>query len=247
MIIEYPLIKPKYYRKLLLEIYAFIKAPRPERDSIKPVKDKLYDTIALFILKMVFLIPVLLFFALVYDPENVQSQRMTDRFSPFILLLVGGFILPLVEEVAFRLSLVFKPSNLALSSSALFYYLLTKAVFQTKISGFDETFLFRVGVSLGFGGLVFIIFNRASIRQHWEKLWVSNYRFIFYTTCIVFAWMHISKYELIALNVLLLPILTLPQLMSAIIYGYTRVVFGFQYPLLVHITTNTVAIGLSMI
>lgn len=247
MITEYPLIKSKYYRKLLLEIYAFIKTPRPERDRIKSVKDKLYDTIGLFILKMLFLIPVMLFFAVVYDPENVQSQSMADRFSPFILLFVGGLLLPLVEEVAFRLSLVFKPSNLALSSSALFYYLLTKAVFHTKISAYDETFLLRFGISLGFGGFVFIVFNRSSIRQHWEKLWVSNYRFIYYATCIVFAWMHISKYELIWLNVLLLPILTLPQLMSAIIYGYTRVVFGFQYPLLVHITTNTAAIGLSMV
>jgi len=247
MIIEYPLIKPKYYRKLLVEIYAFVKAPRPERDSTKTVKTKLYDTIGLFILKMLFLIPVMVFFAFVYDPENVQSQRMANRFSPLILLLVGGFLLPLVEEIAFRLSLVFKPIYLALSSSALFYYVLTKAVFNTKISAFDETFLLRVGVSLGFGVLVFMVVNRASIREHLEKLWADNFRYIYYLTCIVFAWMHISKYELIWLNILLLPILTLPQLMSAVIYGYTRVLFGFQYPLLVHITMNTVAIGLSLL
>jgi hypothetical protein len=244
---EYPLIKPKYYYKLLIDIIAFIKAPHIERDTIKPIKTKLYDTIALFILKMMFLIPVLLFFALVYDPDNVQSQNMADRFSPLVLLLVGGIILPLVEEIAFRLSLVFKPFYFALSSSALFYYLLTKAVFQTKISAFDDTFFLRLWGSLGFGIIIYLAVNRTAVRQLLEKFWVANFRYIYYLSCIVFAWMHLSKYELIWLNVVLLPILTLPQLMSAIIYGYTRVVFGFQYPLLIHITMNTVAIGLSVI
>lgn len=244
---EYPLLKPRYYRKLLLEIYTFIEAPRLVSESNKPVKYKFYDTIGLFILKMFLLIPILLFFAAVYDPENVQSQSMADRFSPLALLLVGGLILPLIEEIAFRLSLVFKPIYLALSSSALFYYLLTKAVFHTKISAFDETFFLRLWGSLGFGLIIYLAVNRTAVRQLLEKFWVGNFRYIYYLSCIVFAWMHLSKYELIWLNVVLLPILTLPQLMSAIIYGYTRVVFGFQYPLLIHITMNTVAIGLSII
>lgn len=244
--IRYPLIQPKFYRNLLLEIYGFIRTPSLKRDSTKPVKVKLYETVGLFVLKMIFLIPVVLFFAMIYDPENIQSESMAERFSPFSLLLVGGFILPLVEEVAFRLSLVFKPFNLSLSSSALIYYLLSKAVFQTKISAFDETFFLRVGVSIGCGFIVFLTVNSASICQKLEKFWDANFRYIYYVTCVVFAWMHVSKYELIWLNVVLLPILTLPQLMSAMIYGYTRVVFGFQYPLLIHLTMNTVTIVLSM-
>lgn len=172
---------------------------------------------------------------------------MADRFSSLILLVIGGIILPFVEEIAFRMSLVFKPFYFALSSSALIYYLLTKAVFQTKISTFDESFFLRLGGSLGIGLILWLAVNRSAIRQYLEKFWLANFRYIYYLSCIVFAWMHIYKYELIWLNVVLLPILTLPQLMSAIIYGYIRVVFGFQYPLLVHMTMNTVAIGLSII
>ena len=244
---QYPLLKPKYYFALFKQITAFVKAPHCVRDHEKSVKNKIYDTVGLFVLKMIFLVPVIFFFALVYDPENVQSQRMADRFSPLVLLLVGGFILPFVEEIAFRLSLKFSAVNFALTSSALLYYVLTKAIFHTKMSAVDESFFLRVSVAISFGGILYVIFNRETLNKKVASFWASNVRTVYYVSCIVFAWIHLSKYELIWLNVLLLPILTLPQLFSAIIYGYTRVVFGFKYPLFLHMTTNSVAIGLSMV
>ena len=154
---DYPLIKPKYYVSLLKDITTFIKKPHCQRDLNKSVKFKVYDTIGLFILKMIFLIPLLFFFALVYDPENIQSESMAKRFSPIVLLLVGGFVLPFVEEVAFRLSLKFNSAYLAFTSSALVYYFLSKAVFQTKISAVDESFLTRIILAISFGFIFFSV------------------------------------------------------------------------------------------
>lgn len=242
---NHPLIKPKFYFSLLKDIANFIKTPHNKPNLEKSPKLKAYETIGLFILKLVFLIPVVLFFALVYDPENIQSVSLAERFSPIALLIVGGFILPFVEEIAFRLSLIFKPIYLSLSSSALFYYFLTKAIFHTKISAVDESFVLRVSLALLIGALLFLILNAKTVKEYVTHLWDAHFRIIFYGTSLVFAWMHISKYELIWLNVLLLPILTLPQLFSAFIYGYTRVSFGFRYPLILHFTTNTIAITLS--
>ncbi|NQZ77419.1 MAG: hypothetical protein HRT61_15160 [Ekhidna sp.] len=244
---SYPLVKPKFYFSLIRNIVNFLKAPQNQPDLEKSAKLKSYETIGLFILKMVFLIPVVLFFALVYDPENIQSDSMADRFSPIALLLIGAFILPLVEEIAFRLSLIFKPLYFSLSSSAMMYYILSKAVFQTKISAVDESFVLRVALALSFGGLLFLVLNISRVKEYMTNLWNSQFPIIFYCSSFVFAWMHISKYELIWLNVLLLPILTLPQLFSAIIYGYTRVYFGFRYPLILHFTTNTIAILMSFL
>ncbi len=208
---------------------------------------KVYDTIGLFIVKMVCLIPVVLFFGIVYDPESVQSASMKERFAPLMMLLVGGFILPLVEEVAFRLSLRFKPVYLALSLSVFLYYLLTKLVFFTKISAVDDSFFIRAGVSLAVGLLLFPFFNYPNIKQALAQFWERNFRFIYYISCLTFAWIHLAKYEIIWLNVVLLPILTLPQLFSALINGYTRIAFGFQYPLLFHMLNNAIAIGLSLL
>ena len=244
---KFPLFRPRYYFSLFQDIVRFIKRPHSRLDLNKSVKYKVYDTIGIYILKMVFLIPVLLFFALVYDPENVQSISMKERFSPLVLLLVGGLILPLVEEVGFRLSLVFRPIYLSLSSSVLVYYILTKVVYHTKISMVDESFILRVIISLGAALILFIMLNIMVIYEKVRRFWALHFRRIFYASCLIFAWIHLSKYEVIWLNILLLPILTLPQLMSAIMYGYTRVSFGFRYPLILHMSTNVIAIGLSLL
>ncbi|QKX05837.1 hypothetical protein HN014_13275 [Aquimarina sp. TRL1] len=244
---NYPLIRPKFYFSLFKDIVSFIKTPHNKPDLKKSSKQKVYETIGLFILKLVFLIPVILFFAFVYDPKNIQSVNMADRFSPLALLLVGGFILPLIEEIAFRLSLIFKPLYLSLSSSALLYYFLTKAIFHTKISMVDESFALRISLALSFGGLLFFILNIKKVNEYVANFWTAKFRIIYYCSCLIFAWVHLSKYELIWVNILLLPIITLPQLCSAIIYGYTRVSFGLRYPLLLHITMNTIAITLSFL
>ncbi len=244
---NYPLIKPKYYYSLYRDIFNFIKQPHDKRDIEKSTRFKVYDTVGLYLLKFIFLIPVILFFAVVYDPENIQSAKMTERFSPAMLLLVGGIILPFLEEIGFRLSLVFKPMYLAMSSSVCTYYFLTKAVFSTKISMVDESFLLRVIISVSLGALLYLIFNIQSIKKRLASFWATNFRGIFYFVCIAFAWMHITKYEITILNILLLPILTIPQLFSAIIYGYIRLSFGFIYPLMLHMGMNTAVISISLI
>lgn len=244
---NYPLVRPKYYFSLLSEILNFIRRPRLERELKKTTRIKIYDTIGLYFLKMVFLIPLVLFFALVYDPENIQSDSMSDRFSPLIFLMVGGFILPLVEEIAFRLSLRFKPIYFALSAGIFIYYVLTKLVFFTKISAIDESFVLRIVLSVVSGIVLYLLVSYDPIKCSLSRFWERHFRSIYYVSCILFAWIHIAKYELNTLNLLLLPLLTLPQLMSALINGYTRVSFGFQYPLFFHIANNLVGIGLSFL
>jgi hypothetical protein len=241
------LIKPKYYFSIFKEIVSFIVNPKIEKNLEKSVKFKIYDTIGLYFLKLIFLIPVVLFFAIVYDPENIQKGNMSERFTPLIFLLVGGVILPFVEEVAFRLSLRFKPIYLALSSSVLCYNILTKFVFHTKISAIDESFLVRIIISFFLGIVLYSVINIKSLSEKLIKFWNIHFRSIYYISCVFFAWMHISKYELNWTNILLLPILTLPQLMSALIYGYIRVSFGFQYPLFFHMSNNLIGVGLSFL
>jgi len=244
---NYPLIKPKYYISLFKEIVNFIKNPKNEINIAKSTKQKIYDTIGLLFLKMLFLIPVVLFFAIIYDPENIQERNMSERFTPIVLLLVGVLILPFLEEALFRLSLKFKPIYLALTSSVFCYYILTKLVFYTKLSALDESFLTRVVISILLGVVFYPIINIKKIKAILSEFWTRHFQSVYYTSCLVFAWMHYSKYELNWTNVLLLPILTLPQLMSAIIYGYIRVSFGFRYPLFLHMSNNLLGFSVSFL
>ncbi|MDW3649506.1 MAG: CPBP family glutamic-type intramembrane protease [Bacteroidia bacterium] len=244
---DYPLIKPRYYRSLFKDIVDFIRKPQDLEHVEKSTRQKVYDTIGLFILKLAFLIPVSVLIGLIHDPENLTKASMAERFTPMILILVAVIILPTVEEIAFRLSLKFKPIYFALSSGVFCYYLLTKAVYQTKISAVDESFIIRISVALGLVVLLYAILQFAQIKEFLSRFWEKNFAWIYYISCLSFAWIHIFSYELNTMNLLFLPLITLPQLMSGIISGYTRVSFGFQYPLLFHMATNLIAVSISFL
>ncbi len=247
MIVSYPLTKPKYYKSLLIDLVNFIRRPKNEPYIEKSTKHKIYDTIGLFFIKLVFSIIVASLLQLVYEPENQTSASMTERFGPLALLLVGGLILPIFEEITFRLSLKFRPLYLALTSGTFTYYIMTKAVFKSRLSMVDGTFWYRVTAGVTMLLIVYAIASKSSIRQALQQFWKTQFKWIYYVSCVSFAWLHIFNFELNVANLLLLPILTLPQLFSATIAGYTRVAFGFKYPLLIHMTTNTLFLSLTFL
>jgi len=245
---NYPLIKPRYYFSLLKDIIQFIKKPVNAKDHNKTTKFKIYDTIGLFILKLLFLIPVSVIISSIHDPENLTKANMAERFSPLVLFWVAVIILPTVEEICFRLSLRFKPIYFAMSSGVFGYYVLTKIVFQTKISAIDDSFLLRLLCSIGLIALVYTVLRLSNaLKQQLVKFWERYFALIYYASCLSFAWIHAFNYEANWMNLLFLPLITLPQLMSAIISGYTRVSFGFQYPLLFHMFTNSIAVSISFL
>ncbi len=247
MTVSYPLIKPKYYKSLLIDLVNFIRRPINEPSIEKSTKHKTYDTIGLFFIKLIFSITVASLLQLVYEPENQTSTSMTDRFGPLALLLVGGLILPIFEEIAFRLSLKFRPLYMALTSGTFTYYIMTKAVFKSRLSIVDDTFWYRVTAGVIMLLIVYAIASKSSIRPALQLFWKTQFKWIYYLSCISFAWLHIFNFELNLINLLLLPILTLPQLFSATIAGYTRIAFGFKYPLLIHMTTNTLFLSLTFL
>ncbi|SDW33542.1 CAAX protease self-immunity [Lutibacter oricola] len=241
------LIKPKFYIQLFRELIGFIKQPKLEINDTKTVKTKVIETIGLFVIKMMATITIAIVLGLFYEPTNITDSKMAERFTPLIFVLVGGFVLPAFEEITFRLSLKFNVCYASLSITTITYYILTKAVFKTNLSLVDDSFYLRILYSIGIGVLSLIVLNFNSIKKRLNNYWNRNFRFIYYTSCILFAWLHIFNFELSILNLVLLPIITLPQLFSATIAGYTRVAFGFQYPLIIHMFTNTIFISLTFI
>lgn len=211
------------------------------------VRNKTYETLGLFLIKLVFSLLVANILAVFYEPKNITDAHMSERFTPLALLLVGGAILPLYEEVCFRLSLRFKPLYAGFTFATLTYYVVTKAIYRTNLSLVDESFYTRILWSLFLGCLTYALIHKEKIAKNLSAFWKKNIRFIYYLSCILFAWLHIFNFELTLTNILLLPILTLPQLFSAVIAGYTRLSFGFRYPLILHVGTNLLFIGLSFL
>ncbi|WP_241240769.1 hypothetical protein [Maribacter sp. MJ134] len=245
--ISYPLIKPKYYWSLINDLSTFIVSPKYKTVQEKSKRNKVYDTIGLFLIKVVFSVVVASLLQFIYDPENLTSTSMAERFSPLLLLLVGGIVLPLFEEITFRLSLKFNPSYLALTTGGFTYYILTKAVFKSRLSLVDDTFWYRVISTIIIVLIAYVVCSRKTVNVNAQRFWERHFRMIYYLSCLSFAWLHIFNFELSLVNLLWMPILTLPQLFSATIAGYTRVAFGFQYPLLVHMITNIFFLSLTFL
>jgi len=247
MLISYPLIKPKYYWSLLRDLVDFIKSPFIKPSLEKTVKNKIYDTVGLFVIKLFFSISLASILQFVYEPENLTSTSMAERFAPVLLLVVGGIVLPLFEEIAFRLSLKFKPTYFALTTGGFTYYVFTKAIFKSRLSLIDDTFWYRVIIAISMVLITYVLCSGKNIKLRMQQYWERHFKIIYYLSCTSFAWLHIFNFELSLLNLLWMPILTLPQLFSATIAGYTRVAFGFQYPLLVHMITNIFFLSLTFL
>ncbi|SFT09344.1 CAAX protease self-immunity [Sphingobacterium wenxiniae] len=241
-----PFFKIKRYYQFISNFMAFVKSPKTSFAPKLTIQDKLAESLTLFLVKFIFSIAVASLIGTFYEPQNLTDKSMSERFTPIVFLLTGGIILPLFEEVMFRLSLIFKPIYVALSSACFGYYFCTKLIFNSRLSLVDDTFGFRIGTAILLGSLVFIVLNNQNVKKRLQSLWVKKFDLIYYSSAILFGWLHILNFELSYLNLLLTPILTLPQLFSGLITGYLRLKFGFLYPLSFHILTNSILIGLSI-
>jgi len=247
---KYALVKPSFYKSLFIELYGYIKAPSPSYVTNKSVGHKLSDTAALFVIKITLFVAIAVVMALlspVFEPENIALDNLTERLSPLMLLFVAGFALPLLEELGFRLSLRLKPIYLAMSVSVIAYYILTKVVFGTSNTMVEESFAIRIGSSIAIGAALFPILRRQTIANALGYFWQSNFRWIFYFSCASFAAVHLLNYEMTVINILLMPLITMPQIVSGVIYGFARVTLGFQFALLAHVLNNVVFVAASML
>lgn len=248
------LARPRYYARKSMEIVHFVRAPSSAPTQGLSATDKARETFAVMVIKFIAVAAVALIAGILQlagildlDQPNVSKERMQLLYSPLGLLLVGALILPLLEETAFRLSLRFRPIFLSLSLGMLGYYLVTKGVFQTRISDVTEQFGLRVGLALAVVGLAFALLRRPAIQTRLQTLWSIQFPYVFYTTSLAFAWIHIFNYQLTPVTLLLMPLLTLPQFIGGLFYGYIRIQFGFAYSYGFHSLSNALVIMASLL
>jgi len=211
------------------------------------LRQKFIGTWSMLVVKMILAIIIGVSIGIFYDPENLTSSSMTERFTPAVLFIIGVFILPLLEEVAFRLSLKFKPIYLTLTLGVLGYYITSKAIYCVKLTDFHHHFESRVLIGFAIMSIAYPLLSIQKVKRIFTLFWKNNFRWILYATCIAFAWIHILNYELTLMHLLLMPLITLPKLVNALCYGYVRINYGFMYSFAIHIFTNSIAFIVSMI
>ncbi len=221
---------------VFIEFLKFIYKPREENDKNSSIYRKMYRTVLLFIGS--FPLTLILTIVITYiTNKSVKIHESVDNYN-FNLFILTCLIIPLIEEVAFRLPLRYSNISLALSITVLSFY--TINYFFTLKDHFDTEnyFFLRIVLSILIG-IIFYLFC-VKYSDNFVKLYKNNFNIIFYFFAVLFALMHISNYEFTLDTLLLAPIITLPKLISSFIAGFVRVKYGFIYCLFLHSCHNMI-------
>jgi hypothetical protein len=172
-------------------------------------------------------------------PDNTHKLlEFALETSSLLLFFTAAISAPVLEELGFRLSLVFKPIYFSLSILALSPFVLKNITVPGSIPYAKWIIAFLLSIA------VFFLFKVPSINKATARWWKQNLRWIVYGFVALFGLLHISNFGALSLKIILYsPLITLPQIISGFVLSYLRMRFGFQWSLLYHFLWNGFAIS----
>lgn len=152
------------------------------------------------------------------------------HYSTFKILVAGIILGPIIEELFFRFLLKPKYNNLI-----IFFCFSIGMIILSLIKSNKQYLIFFFAT--GFVSFFFIR-NKKYLRIA-QKYFIKHFCYIFYLSCILFGFYHITNYSPITYKlVLIMPIIVLPQIISSTFIGFIRMKFGIIYSILFHSVTN---------
>ncbi|NBA86608.1 CPBP family intramembrane metalloprotease [Emticicia sp. CRIBPO] len=205
-------------------------------------KLKLKKTMLILVVSFLVAMFLMLFIHLSLLKMNISIENQVDKFislrgivlSAFFFILVG----PIMEEFVFRASLRYSCSNMVLMGVGISYFGVRNHDFASCFPWMNNT-IFMIIVILSFSLFIFLLLKCfKNISSRLSVFWLRNPKLIFYLSVIVFGFIHFLNFRLGVKYLFLMPLLTLPQTMYGIVLGYSRMKFGIQYSIFLHVATN---------
>lgn len=221
---------------ILIELLKFIYKPNEEKEQDSSIYSKMYRTVLLFVVS--FPLTLILTIVITYITNgSVKTYESVNDYN-FTLFILACLIIPLIEEIAFRLPLRYSKINLSFSIAVLSFYVINYFFILKDHFDTENHFLLRIAISIVAGITSYLLCMKYS--DSFLNLFKKKYSIIFYFFSVLFAIMHISNYEFTLETLLLTPIITLPKLISSFIEGFIRIKYGFIYSLLLHSLHNMI-------
>ncbi len=217
-------------------IVNFVKNPDNKLSRSYDVKKNLKSVLTFYLIKLFFLFLWVIVMIAFLDFEPPSIVEISNKMSPLSFLLYALLFGPILEEAIFRLSLIFKPIYIAFSVLLLTYVLTSKLVYDVGHLDIQEHLPVRIAASFLSAFTTYFLANK--YLTYFLKFWNTNFRWIYYTSIIFFAFLHLDLLELTFNKFLLFPALTFPQLLGGTINGYIRIKYGFIYSCLFHGINN---------
>ena len=172
-----------------------------------------------------------------------QLKTISNAYDTYVLdsnkiniILLGIFLVPFLEEIAFRGFMNLRKIYVAMSI-AFFSYILLR-IFAPFLSDEPHSRILSVIAA----SIIFII-AFTSLNESALQYLKDNFKAVFYVSNILFVMMHISNYnvqEMSFMNYLFFPIALLPQTIASINLSYIRVRNGLVWSILFHSFYNSI-------
>lgn len=206
---------------------------------------------------------------IISGPGKMRAPLQTLAKLTVVCLLVG-YLAGFISRMLISMKLIPEPGPTILDHNDVSWFhfvagavvlapVLEELIFRAQLKRFSGMLLF---LSLVFGallsailktywaflisplicGILFIIYRftvAGSVTRKF-RFWRRVFPWHFYLTAICFALMHLANFEK---GIALLPLgllYTLPQLAIGLVLGFTRMVYGLKYSILVHSLYNLV-------
>jgi hypothetical protein len=207
----------------MIKLLTFLKNPTYSESLYKIEWSEFFIILfAFYLLEM----PLGIFIKLLINVLGLEAKQIPLPYLKRIIL--GLLIAPIFEESLMRLNLVLSKRNII--------------VFLNTCLGLAVYFLFK---GRNFKVILFIIILVVFLIiliyfTQCKSFVIRNYRFVFYSTAILFGLLHIFNFNGITLsNIVWTPLLVIPQIIMGLLLGYFRVTYGFIYAVICHSLINT--------
>ena len=201
------------------------------------------------------------FYAFLKNPTDETFPIQTARHKIVTLFSVLAIEIPIVSIIA---TTIFGIEKLGLIDTGahklntLFqnFPIWKFVLWGVIINPFLEELIFRLGLRYNFKNFknysilpVSAIGTRSltKIEIYLNHFWRSKFRLIFFFSAAIFAYFHLSNYQLSSTVLLLSPILIAPQFITALFLGYLRIRYSFMLGYFLHAIHNTFFIIVSLI
>jgi len=234
------LVNPIYYFKKLKDVGLFVIHPVQNCQEKKTISNRLVDLFVITLITLFFSVSINRLTLYLLKPERSDSMDSFKEENGLLLFTLFLIVIgPVREELWYRLSLKFDPVFLSISFGVFCHQLISRQFYNVSVFDIEVYPFFRIALALLSGALLFLVVSHRTIQPILTSFFNNNFKWIFWISCIAFAFSHHHYFISSTTNTLLMPVLVLPQLVSGFTASYMRLKHGFVYALLFHAIYNS--------
>ncbi|MDA3942174.1 MAG: CPBP family glutamic-type intramembrane protease [Bacteroidetes bacterium] len=161
--------------------------------------------------------------------------------SVHTIWLLNLLFVPLIEELAYRLPLIFRKRNILISSIAITYIFISQ-LFSDGIIDINTNLSAKLlSISL-IGTILVAMLSKNSIEKKAISFWNKNPRSVLFSYLIIFSLGHFDNYIFSVQLLILFPVLVLPQFIGGFFLSFVRVKVSFIHAIIFHVLNNFLAL-----